>query len=141
MRFSLIFSFILGAILTILCYIFTNQLVNVFLTEQNAYNYAVSFVKILLTTSVIFGPFYVLTNALQAMGAATSSLIINVSRQGLIYIPLLFILRAVLQVKGLIWVQPVADVLSTSLAIILYLKEFSKLSKVYTKFIPTNPQL
>lgn len=141
MRFSLIFSFILGAILTILCYIFTNQLVNVFLTEQNAYNYAVSFVKILLTTSVIFGPFYVLTNALQAMGAATSSLIINVSRQGLIYIPLLFILRAVLQVKGLIWAQPVADVLSTSLAIILYLKEFSKLSKVYTKFIPTNPQL
>lgn len=141
MRFSLIFSFILGAILTILCYIFTNQLVSVFLTEQDAYNYAVSFVKILLTTSVIFGPFYVLTNALQAMGAATSSLIINVSRQGLIYIPLLFILRAVLQVKGLIWAQPVADVLSTSLAIILYLKEFSKLSKVYTKLIPTNPQL
>lgn len=141
MKFSLIFSFILGATLTILCYIFTNQLVSVFLTEQDAYNYAVSFVKILLTTSVIFGPFYVLTNALQAMGAATSSFIINVSRQGLIYIPLLFILRAVLQVKGLIWAQPVADVLSTSLAIILYLKEFSKLSKVYTKLIPTNPQL
>ena len=129
LRFSMIFALILGAMLTLLCYIFTGQLVSVFLTDQSAYNYAVRFVKILLTTSVIFGPFYVLTNALQAMGAATASLIINLSRQGLIYIPMLFLLRAILQVTGLIWAQPVADVLSTVLAAILYSREMRKMSK------------
>lgn len=41
----------------------------------------------MLTTSFLFGMFYVLSNALQAMGAATSALIINMSRQGIIYIP------------------------------------------------------
>ena len=127
LRFSMIFSLILGAVLTLFCYVFTKQLVSVFLTDQNAYDYAVTFVRILLTTSVIFGPFYVLTNALQAMGAATASLIINISRQGLIYIPMLFILRAILQVTGLIWAQPVADVLSTLLAAVLYAREMKKI--------------
>lgn len=126
LRYSMIFALLLGAALTLICYVFTGQLVSVFLTEPSAYDYAVTFVRILLTTSVIFGPFYVLTNALQAMGAATASLIINISRQGLIYIPMLFILKAVLQVTGLIWAQPVADVLSTLMAAVLCKKEIKK---------------
>ena len=42
----------------------------------------------------LFGVFNVLANALQAMGAATAALIVNLSRQGIIYSPalLLFIL-------------------------------------------------
>lgn len=56
------------------------------------------------------------------MGAAVSSLIINLSRQGLIYIPALFILKAFLGVNGLVWAQPVADVLSIGLAALLYKK-------------------
>ena len=65
--------------------------------------------------------FYVLTNALQAMGAAVQALIINLSRQGMIYIPALFILQAVLEADGLAWAQPVADLLSTALVAGLYL--------------------
>lgn len=52
----------------------------VFLTEGDAFDYAVSFTNILLTTSVLFGVFYVLANALQAMGAAREALVINLSR-------------------------------------------------------------
>ena len=44
-----------------------------------------------------------LTNALQARGAATESLIVNISRQGLIYIPSMFILGAIFHETGLIW--------------------------------------
>ena len=61
-----------------------------------------------------------LTNALQARGAATESLIVNISRQELIYIPSMFILGAIFHETGLIWAQPVADVLSLLLAIGLY---------------------
>ena len=50
----------------------------------------------------LFGVFYVLTNALQARGAATESLIVNISRQGLIYIPAMFILGAIFHETGLI---------------------------------------
>ena len=75
-----------------------------------------------MSTSVLFGVFYVLTNALQAAGAAKESLIVNVSRQGLIYIPALFILGVLFQAHGLIWAQPVADVLSLVLAVWLYIR-------------------
>lgn len=58
-----------------------------------------------------------LTNALQARGAATESLIVNISRQELIYIPSMFILGAIFHETGLIWAQPVADVLSLLLVL------------------------
>ena len=54
------------------------------------------------------------------MGAATSALIINMSRQGLIYIPVIFILQSIIGMDGLLWAQPVADILSVVLVVILY---------------------
>jgi len=127
-QFSIIFSLILGVVLTIICYLFTNQIVSAFLADVTAFDYAVQFAKILLTTSPIFGVFYVLTNALQAMGAATASLVINLSRQGIIFIPSLFILKTVLGLTGLVWAQPIADILSILLATVLYVNTYKKLS-------------
>ena len=126
-RFSLIFAFALGAILTVICYIFTGQIVSVFLTDQQSYDYAVQFAHILLMTSWLFGVFYVLLNALQAMGAATASFIINLSRQGIIFIPALFILEAVMGITGLVWAQPVADIISIVLAVALCIYTFRKM--------------
>ncbi len=120
LRFSLIFSFALGAVLTIFCYLFVDSIVGVFLTNASACAYAVRFSRILLTTSSLFGIFYVLMGALQAVGAATSALIINLSRQGIIFIPTLFILQSAIGITGLAWAQPVADVLSIILALFLY---------------------
>lgn len=65
--------------------------VGAFLSNPKALSLGIEFSRIMLTTSFLFGMFYVLSNALQAMGAATSALIINMSRQGIIYIPAIFI--------------------------------------------------
>lgn len=127
-RFSAIFALLFGTFLTILCYFSVNQIVSVFLTDATAFDYAVQFSRILLTTSFLFGLFYVLVNGIQAMGAATASLIISLSRQGIIYIPALFILKAALGLTGLAWAQPAADLFSTILAAALYVKTYRKLS-------------
>lgn len=126
-RFSAIFALILGGSLTILCYLFLHQIVSVFLTDATAFDYAIRFSRILLTTSSLFGLFYVLVNAIQAMGAAAASLMISISRQGIIYIPALFILKAALGLTGLAWAQPAADLFSTILAAALYIKTYRKL--------------
>ena len=128
-RFSMLFALSLGAVLTVICYLFTNQIVSAFLSDPAAYSYAVEFSRILLTTSFLFGVFYVLINTLQAMGAATPALIINLSRQGIIFIPALFILQAAVGINGLIWAQPVADLLSIGLAAILYIRVSRKMMK------------
>lgn len=121
MRFSLLFSLGLSAAMTGLCYLLRDSIIRVFLTEPASFAYAMTFTSILLTTSFLFGVFYVLTNALQAMGAAAQALIINLSRQGIIYIPALYILQALLEAAGLAWAQPAADLLSTALVSALYL--------------------
>ena len=120
LRFSVLFGLGLSTVMTVLCYVFDSRIVGAFLTETKALQYGVAFSRILLTTSFLFGLFYVLSNALQAMGAATAAFIINLSRQGLIYIPAIFILQRVIGMDGLLWAQPVADVLSVLLVLVLY---------------------
>ena len=71
----------------------------VFLNEESAFGYAVRFARILLTTSALFGVFYVLTN----------------------------ILSPLIGVNGLVWVQPVADILAIGLAVVLYISASKKM--------------
>ncbi len=134
MRFSVVFSLCLSLVLTALCYLLTDTIVSAFLSEREAFDYAVAFVRILLTTSFLFGVFYVLVNAIQAAGAATPALIINLSRQGIIYIPALFVLKSAMGANGLAWAQPVADLLSTILVVILYVITFRKMEHTANAF-------
>ena len=129
MKFSLSSIFALGLGLAIVCYLFTSQIVGMFLTDPDASAYAVRFAHILLVSSFLFGVFYVLTNALQAMGAATPALIVNISRQGILYIPLLFILQAFLGSDGIAWAQPVADFLSFGLAVVLFATTYRRMRR------------
>ncbi len=126
LRFSLVFSFSLSVVLTGVCYLFTSQIIRAFLIDATAYGYALTFSRILLSTSIFFGVFYVLINALQAMGAGTAALIINISRQGIIYIPVMFLLKTIVGMTGLVWAQPVADITSLALAYVLYVQESNK---------------
>ena len=127
MRYSVLFALLLGVTMTILCYVFSDQIVSGFLSEPEAFDYGSRFVRILLTTSFLFGVFNVLSSALQAAGAAMAALIVNLSRQGIVYIPALFVLKAALGANGLAWAQPAADLLSTLLVIVLYIMVVNKM--------------
>lgn len=133
LKFSLCFSFIISLVMTSVCYLTVNQIVSAFLNKTDSFDYAVRFARILLSTSSFFGVFYVLTNVLQAMGAAIPSLIINLSRQGLIYIPALYLLNSIIGINGLVWAQPVADFLSIMLAVILYISTSKKIMGEYKR--------
>ena len=129
MRFSVCFAFGLSLVLTSVCYLLKNQIISAFLTDPDAYSYAVQFVQILLTTSFLFGIYYVFTNCLQAMGAATAAFISSISRQGLVYIPAIFILQAIIGITGLVWAQPLADLVSLIVTIILFMVTYRRMSR------------
>lgn len=128
LKFSIIFAFALGIAMTAACYLLINQLVGVFLTDVSAFEYGVLFAEILLSTEFIFGAYYVLVNTLQAMGAAKASLILNVSRQGFVFIPTMFLLEGLFGLIGLAWAQPVANVLSAVLLVALFVHTYKKLN-------------
>lgn len=72
-----------------------------------------------MTTAWLIGGFSICQNTLQAVGAATPALLTSVFRQGVIFIPALFIMKSFLGVDGLILAQPVPDVLSLIIVAIM----------------------
>lgn len=110
----------LSGVLTIICYLALNQIVGAFVSDPESFEYAYYFSQVLISTSVISSVLFVLANSLQAAGAAMSSLIVNISRQGIIYIPLLFTMGNLMGINGLVFAQPITDVISIILAIVLY---------------------
>lgn len=139
LRFSLWFALLASGAMTALCYLFTRQIAGAFLTDPTALEYAVKFARILLSTTFLFGLYYVLVAALQACGAALDSLIVNVSRQGIVYIPAMLILGAISHELGLVWAQPVADVISLLLAWILYTRRIRRMtSGMVSALVPAD---
>jgi putative MATE family efflux protein len=128
LKFSLLFAGTFCFVLCGACFIFAEQIVGAFLTEPDAFEYGVKFTRILQSTAIFFGIFYCFNNALQAMGAVMPSFAVNISRQGLIYIPALFLLRHFLGIMGLVWTQPIADALSLTLAVALHTVIFRRMA-------------
>lgn len=117
--FSAMFGLIFCAVVSLLCFIFAKPIVKVFLTDMTALDAGVHFTRILMSTAWLIGAFAICQNTLQAIGAATPALLASIFRQGIIFIPAVFIMKSILGVDGLIWAQPVADVLSLVIVIIM----------------------
>ena len=80
-----------------------------------------SFARIYIYSGPIMGILFVLINAIQSTGAAIPSLILSVSRQGLLFIPLLFTFHALFDnATMLALAQPVTDYCTVLLASVLF---------------------
>ncbi len=120
MRFTLGCAVGMGLVLTAVCWFGAGSIVRAFLDDPEVQEYGVTFVKALMVSGPVIGILFVLINALQAMGAAVSSLILSISRQGLIFMPMLFLLNRLFGLRGIVYAQPVADFLSIITASLLY---------------------
>jgi len=125
-RFSTVFATAVCLGVSVICYAVASPVVKVFLTDESACDAGVRFVRILLYTGWLIGPFAICQNALQAMGDAIGSLLAAVFRQGIILIPCMFILQNIYAEVGLIWAQPVADVLSMFIVVGMMLRKIRK---------------
>lgn len=128
LRFSICMSIILSALMTTICYFGAGPMVNAFLKEANAYQYGMEFARTLILSGPVLGVLFVMINTIQAMGAAMPSLILSISRQGLLYIPIVFSFSYLYDSpKMLVMAQPITDYLTVALSLILYFISFKKL--------------
>ena len=63
----------------------------------------------------------------QAMGMGKQSLILSSLRQGVVNIPLLFVMNAAFGLYGIVWTQLISDVITAVISYALYRKELGKL--------------
>lgn len=130
LRFSLIFAVALSAVMTVICYFGAGPMVSAFLEQADAYSYGMEFARILIISGPILGVLFVMINTIQSMGAAIPSLVLSLSRQGLIYLPILFGINAFIpSARNLVMAQPAADYLAAALSVVLFIVSF----KIYYK--------
>lgn len=136
LKFSCILALCLSAVMTAICYFGAAPLVRAFLEDEHAFSYGFSFSRIYILSGPILGLMFVFINAIQATGAALPSLILSISRQGLIFIPILFIINVFTDsARALVFAQPLTDYIATALAAVLLLITCKKRFKVTNKEI------
>ncbi len=127
LKFSLFLAFCLSLVMTVICYCGAGPLVNAFLEDREAFDYGMKFARIYIYSGPVLGLLFVFINSIQSMGAALPSLILSISRQGLLFMPMLLIFNHFFHSeKMLVLAQPTTDYLATALAAVLFIITFKK---------------
>ena len=117
----MICSVIIGSTLTVLYLIFSKEIVGVFIQNEDVIIYGEKMLRALMLSSSVIGIMFVFTFSFQAMGKAVSSLVLSVSRQGLIFFPVLILGNMFFGLNGIIFAQPIADLGCLLTAIIMFI--------------------
>ena len=104
----------------ILFELFAEPLVGLFIKNPQTVAYGASFLRLMVTAMPMMSVCYPMIVQFQAMGKAGESLICSVLRKGVLDIPLLFIMDALLPLYGCMLVQPAVDSISLIVALLLY---------------------
>lgn len=115
---SCIICFGLGIILTFICFMCSQTIVASFVTGAEVIELGVAMTKAIILSGPFIGIYYLCISVMQALGKAVSPIIVSLLRQGVVYVPLMYILNYFFKLKGLIYTQAVSDYIAIFAAII-----------------------
>lgn len=107
---------VMGTLLTVFMVIAREGIIQAFINDEAVIDYGIRMVIALQISGPVIGILFLCINVLQGMGKALPSLILTICRQGLIFIPLVFLLNGLFGLEGVIYAQPGADFVSIVLA-------------------------
>ena len=123
---TLIFGTIFGIITTIMLVFLSPYIVSAFLDDAEVISLGTRILNINTLSIPFLCTLFLMTNIFQALGKALPSMILSISRQGLIFIPVVVIANNLIGLNGIIWAQPISDILSSIIAVLLYIKTCCK---------------
>lgn len=118
---TLIYGTIISVFFAVITYIFAAPLIKIFIVDTQIVNIGTRFMRAYATVMPIMALQYTIMVAFQSIGKGKESLIISLGRQGLFYLPAIVLLDKYFGLAGFIWSQPVADIMTTVLALFLFL--------------------
>ena len=121
MKFSMVCNVIMGSLLTLFYVFFSKQIVNVFIDDKAVVEFGIVMLRALMISGPFIGMMFIFNFSFQAMGKAIPSLILSLSRQGLVFLPVLVIANHFIGLNGLIYAQPAADIASLFIAFGMFL--------------------
>ena len=121
-KFAVIGGTLFLIIAAILLYVFSEPLIKTMSNDNEVILVGVEILRMQCITLPLLGYFAISSMLMQNIGQYFWASIISISRQGIFYIPLLYILSNIFGQFGIYLLQPVADVLSFGLAVIVVRK-------------------
>ena len=121
MGFSIVCNIVIGTVMMLFYLVFRENVISMFIDDAEVVSLGIKMLTAIMSPGPVIGIMFVLNFAFQGMGKGIQSFILSVGRQGLVYIPLLFILNKLVGLDGIIWAQAAADFVCVIMSIIMFI--------------------
>ena len=101
---------------------FAPTIASVFINDAATIHYAAGFLRRMVIAMPMVAVNYPMIIQFQAMGKTRESLICSLLRKGTLDIPLLFLFDSIAPLYGIMWVQPVVDLISLLVAVWFFVR-------------------
>lgn len=120
---GMLITSMIGIVLMVVFIFFAKECISVFTPIEDVAKSGAFILRGLAWSLPVYGAQMVGAVTVQAMGKGKASLLISVARQGIFYIPILFLLNSAFGLNGLIFAQPLTDLLAfvVTLGILKYI--------------------
>ena len=117
-RLCMIWSTVFCIVAAIVLFIFADPIVSLFGTDVEMAGIAAKALRLNAVLFITFGFQMVYASLYLAIGKSLVGSVLSLSRQGIFFFPLVLVLPHVMGLTGVVWVQPMADLLTTILTIV-----------------------
>lgn len=119
MKFSGMLTVICGTVLSAVYILFSSQVVGLFIDDAEVIRYGTEMLVATSLAGPILGLLFLSINCMQSLNRPIPAILLSVCRQGLFFIPLLYILNAIFELHGINYTQTVADYLVIVISLLL----------------------
>lgn len=120
-RFTGLCTVIMGTALTVLMVIARTSIIQAFINDTEVVDYGIQMIIALQLSGPVIGILFLCINTIQGMGKAIPSLVLTICRQGVVFIPMVFLLSNLFGLDGVVYAQPTADYVSIILSVVICL--------------------
>lgn len=138
-KITLLYGTILSISCAVLLFFFNYQAMALFINNADVIRIGQSMIKAFLWAIPLFGIQFTITMTFQATGRALLAMFLVLGRQLFFFIPLLLILNHYFTFNGYIYAQPVADLVTTMVSILLsvyFVRDLHKIDPAYVNKVP-----
>ena len=118
---------IVGVAATVLFFVAREPIIRLFISDNDVVRYGVEMLVAYMVSGPFIGILFVNMNCMQSVEHALPATILSVMRQGVLLIPLLYLLEAVAGLDGVIYGQAITDYIAVILSAVIWSKIKRKL--------------
>ena len=111
---------IVGILATVLFFVLREPIIRIFINDPEVIHYGVQMLVAYMISGPVIGILFMNMNCMQSVGNALPATILSVLRQGVLLIPLLYLLNVCLGLNGVIYGQALTDWIAVIISILIW---------------------